>query len=303
MSYNDTCRKIKRYWNVDLASSSAQVVVNKHAKIIEQNIDVLQTPKSRFNEPEYVIEQSDGTMIPMVSVEELSSGDRRKTRKRYWKETRLSLAYAKGDVDPLYSVSMDTVDKVGEQWSKLSELVGAGVSTFIHFIGDGAQWIVNQVDKIFGSKAYFLIDYFHLSEYLNKAGICFNPTDPAAWAKAQGDLMKSGKINTVINNLERHLKYETQPKDHICEAEICYNYMSRRLDQFEYKETIANDLPIGSGKIESGHKSVLHSRIKIPGAAWLPENASAMSSVRVLKANGFFHSYWHSTTGTEMMAY
>lgn len=292
MSYSDTCRKIKKYWNVDLAPSSTQIVVNKHAKIIEQNIDILQKPKLRSSEPKHVIKESDGSMIPLVSVEENYSGDRRKTRQRYWKEIRLSLAYVKGDVDPAYSVSMDDVDAVGKQWSKLYELVGGGEHTSIHFVSDGAQWIANQVEKIFGAKAHFLIDYFHLSEYLNKAGICCNPTDPAAWAKDQGNLMKIGKTSEVISKLEQHIKYETQPEDHICEAEICYNYMIRRLNQFNYKEALASDLPIGSGKIEGGHKSVIQRRLKIPGAAWRVENASAMASLRVLKANGNFNNYW-----------
>ena len=104
--------------------------------------------------------------------------------------------------------------------------------------------------------------------------------------------MKKGKISEVIDKLEQHIKYETPRGDHVCEAELCYNYMIRRLNQFNYQEAIASDLPIGSGKIESGHKSVLQSRLKIPGAAWLAENASAMSSVRVLKANGNFDNYW-----------
>jgi hypothetical protein len=292
VSYSEGCRKVKKYWHVDLAASSSQVVVNKHAKIIEQNIDKLQKQKVHFSKLKNVIQQSDGTMLPLVSMQENCSADRRKTRKRYWKETRLSLAYAKGEIDPIYAVSMGNPDEVGEQWLKLNKQVGAAEDTPIHFVSDGAQWIANQVEKHFGDKAHFLIDYYHLSEYLNKAGTCCNPSDPSAWAIKQGALMKDGKINEVIDALEQHIKYSHKPQEHVCEAEVCYNYMVRRLNQFDYKQAIDDDLPIGSGKIESGHKSVLQARLKIAGASWLKENASAMAAVRVLKANGHFNDYW-----------
>lgn len=275
-SYEETSRKLKRYWNVHLSSSSIQTIVNKHSKIISENIDKLTETRTRNSQPEYVVGESDGTMLPLISVDDNCSGDRRKTRKTYWGEARLSLAYEAGDVNPKYAVSMQGVDEVGNQLVKLVKQVGAGKKTQLHFVGDGAPWIAAQVEKNFGSQATYLIDYYHLSEYLNKAGSCCNPEDPVSWARQQGELMKMGEINSVLSKMEQHIKYETIPEDHVCGAEVCYNYLTRRLDQLNYKKAIENDLPIGSGKIEGGHKSVLHSRVKIPGAWWRSENAAQM---------------------------
>jgi hypothetical protein len=36
----------------------------------------------------------------------------------------------------------------------------------VHALGDGAQWIVNQVEGQFSCQAYFTVDFFHVCEYL-----------------------------------------------------------------------------------------------------------------------------------------
>ena len=45
-------------------------------------------------------------------------------------------------------------------------------------------------------------------------------------------------------------------------------YMKNRPGQFEYKTAIDQQLPIGSGKIESAHRSLIQKRLKLPGAWW-----------------------------------
>ena len=60
----------------------------------------------------------------------------------------------------------------------------------------------------------------------------------------------------------------------------------------DYQGALEKGLPIGSGEIESGNKSVIQSRLKIPGAWWKEENAKKMVALRVNRANGDWNSYW-----------
>ena len=55
----------------------------------------------------------------------------------------------------------------------------------------------------------------------------------------------------------------------------------------------AKELPIGSGKVESTHRSLIQRRLKIPGAWWLRENAHAMANLRTLRANGGWELLWN----------
>ncbi|OQX00859.1 MAG: hypothetical protein BWK80_61130 [Desulfobacteraceae bacterium IS3] len=65
-----------------------------------------------------------------------------------------------------------------------------------------------------------------------------------------------------------------------------------RAGQSGYKEAQENGLPIGSGEIESAHRYIIQKRLKIAGAWWKEKNAQNILSLRVLRANGDWESYW-----------
>ena len=69
-------------------------------------------------------------------------------------------------------------------------------------------------------------------------------------------------------------------------------YMKNRPGQFEYKTAIDQQLPIGSGKIESAHRSLIQKRLKLPGAWWKKQHADQMIQLRVARANGKWDCYW-----------
>jgi len=71
-----------------------------------------------------------------------------------------------------------------------------------------------------------------------------------------------------------------------CAATEAYRYLTNRKNQLDYKGALEAKLPIGSGLIESGNRHVLQSRLKIPGAFWLTENAEEMAQLLVLRKNG-----------------
>ena len=70
-------------------------------------------------------------------------------------------------------------------------------------------------------------------------------------------------------------------------------YLRNRLECLDYPKAIARALPIGSGLIESGHKHVLHARLKQSGSAWLLESADAIAQLRVLRANHQWADFWN----------
>ena len=76
--------------------------------------------------------------------------------------------------------------------------------------------------------------------------------------------------------------------------------MEKRMHQFDYLNAIENKLPIGSGEVESGHRSVVQKRLKLPGAWWLEENAEKMLAIRTVRANGNWGNYWRLGYSTEV---
>ena len=58
-----------------------------------------------------------------------------------------------------------------------------------------------------------------------------------------------------------------------------------------YREALAEGLPIGSGEIESAHRYVARKRLKLPGAWWRVEHAEHMPAPRINRLNGDWEAY------------
>jgi len=57
--------------------------------------------------------------------------------------------------------------------------------------------------------------------------------------------------------------------------------LSGRRNQLNYRDALANDLPIGSGEIESAHRYIAQQRLKRPGAWWRVDHAEYMLALRI----------------------
>ena len=216
--------------------------------------------------------------------------DLRKARTTCWKECCLALACEKGSVSPIYAATMGSKDDAGNKLNQCVKRVGMDDKTNLHIVADGAPWIEEQVEKNFGDQANFLIDFYHMSQYLAEASKCCCPENPMEWLKSNQVNMKESKVEKVLSLLKLHLEKCSMEKD--CPARKCLNYLERRIIHLDYKSAIEQGLPIGSGAIESGNKHVIQQRLKITGAWWKKDNAQAMLDLRTLRANGDWEYYW-----------
>lgn len=149
------------------------------------------------------------------------------------------------------------------------------------------MWVNELMDKTFGCQSKYLIDFFHLCDYLAAASEIFGD-NKKEWMKKTKDIIKAGRIDEISvdlkNNLEKNAEHEGLIK--------CIRYINNRKDQFAYDVAITRGLPIGSGKIESSHRNIIQQRMKKPGAWWKRESAEDMINLRILRANGDWHEFW-----------
>ncbi len=154
--------------------------------------------------------------------------------------------------------------------------------------------IVNQVQRIFGIQAHYLIDFYHLCDYLAAASAHCAPQNPQSWLQQQKRKLKQNQVLTLLTSLKPHLEPDHLP-DERAPVRACYRYLINRPGQFNYQDAIKDDLPIGSGEIESAHSYVIQARLKLSGCWWKLENAMTMLALRVLRANRDWDSYWYQT--------
>lgn len=290
-SFAKAALQLKEHYGLDVSASTVRSITHAHGERLLETPEIILGPASN-DEVAQMIAETDGSMIPKVEVDENAEGDKRKTRQLSWKEARLTLVYAKGTVQPVFGVTTGSPAEVGGQLAACAARIGLGPDSRVHGVGDGASWISDQVECAFGAQGSYLIDFYHLCEYLAPASKqCSN--DPAEWLETQKARMKAGAVDDVVKALSPHLEPpDVENKD--APVRACHRYISNRPGQFDYPRALATGLPIGSGEIESAHRYVIQERLKLPGAWWKAANADKMLALRTTRANGNWETYWSS---------
>jgi hypothetical protein len=280
--------KLREHYGFEIGESTIQRIALSHAQAMFESgcpsADFPQAPGLH----KQIIAQIDGGMIPIVEPG-VDQKDKRKGKTLSWKEAKISLAHAKGSRTPVYGGGIEGgVETAGRRLLDCAVRTGFGVDSRVHAVGDGAPWIVGQIERQFGDQGSYLIDFYHVCEYLSPAAKAI-ASDAAAAGKAgmeaQKDALKTGRIDEVLGALAPH-REAPETSDDQASVRACHRYLGARKDQLNYRQALAEGLPIGSGEIESAHRYVAQKRLKLPGAWWRVENAEYMLALRINRLIG-----------------
>jgi hypothetical protein len=248
------------------------------------------------------VTELDGSMVPIVEFKEATEvssaaekADKRKRRTCQWNEIRVCSTHDTKLADARFGVSFGGVLETGLMMAATCAQSGMNPTTRIHGVGDGATWIAAQYEEQFGTQGSYLLDFYHVCEYLGEAAEgCPGGGTPAGkkrWMERQKKRLKENRYEEVIGELESNLEAQEVVEK---EAPVrrCSRYLSNRRNQLDYNGAIEADLPIGSGEVESSHRHLLQQRLKIPGAWWKKETAADMAQLRVMRANKEWETFW-----------
>ena len=282
--------KLREHHGVEVPLSTLRQVTLSHAKGLSER-QIL--PKAAKRKAAILIAEMDGSMIPTVQCtarENEEKADRRKCRKVSWKEARLSLVREPESVSPVFAVTLEGPEAAGRELGQLAALSGLKPKSRVHGLGDGAPWIAEQMDIQLGAQGSYLIDFYHLCEYLAAAASSGSET-PKAWLEEQKARFKSGRNAEALAALKPYVEPQAQAETPVRNA---YRYLSNRPGQFDYLSAIEARLPIGSGEVESANRYLIQKRLKLPGAGGRSDNAQAMLNLRSMRANQQWQAYWRS---------
>ena len=292
-SFAEAVKKMKEHYRIEVPESALRSLTHQHAQTMLEEQEL----ESELGEGgvDLLIAQLDGSLVPIVTLDEAketdSKGDRRKMRKLEWKEARLSMVRRPEEVSKLYNATMRGVELAGEQLLDCVIRAGGGKNTHIHCGGDGAVWIVRQVEDKLPGQVSYLVDFYHLSEYLSAAAEAVAGEEKEVWFSQQKERIKSNEVEKVLGELRPKVE-DREVKEAEAPIRRCERYLRNRLEYMDYKGAIEAGMPIGTGEVESGHRTVIQERLKLAGAWWKVENAEKMLCLRVKRANGEWESYW-----------
>jgi hypothetical protein len=294
VSFGQTVAKLIEHYGITLGAETVRRIVEAHGQAIFE-MQVLEEAWPTETGAEWLVGEVDGGMVPIVRSDP-EQADRRKGKQLEWKEAKLCLVHARGSATPVYGGTLaGGTEEAGRQLFHCARRAGFGANSRVHSVGDGATWIAAQIEERFGDKGQFLVDFYHVCEYLAEAADSCGGGDSKRWLETQKEHLKASRAEAVLAALEPH-REPPEVADESAPVRRCHRYLSNRRHQLDYAGAIRAGLPIGSGEVESSHRYITQQRLKRPGAWWTPAAAEHMLALRLCRANNGWKSYWNTIT-------
>ena len=142
------------------------------------------------------------------------------------------------------------------------------------FISDGAVWL-RQLMTTHYPQATLILDFWHLMSYIGTVGIAAYRTQKSrtTWIEKQHTLLLNSELDKVLAHIKA-LRIKAELCDSVC------SYLEANRDRMDYKGYQDRGLLIGSGAIESAHRTVVQKRLKRSGQRWSLAGAQHVLNLR-----------------------
>lgn len=142
------------------------------------------------------------------------------------------------------------------------------------FISDGAVWL-RQLITTHYPQATLILDFWHLMSYVGSVGVAAyrTATSRANWIDHQRNLLLASQLDAVLDHI-RAVRIPAALRDSVC------RYLEANRDRIDYAAYQKRGLLIGSGAIESAHRTVVQKRLKRSGQRWSIAGAQHVLNLR-----------------------
>lgn len=274
-SYENCNEVIKKFIDIEVSSTQVYRVADMYGNEVGKELNQ-ESVLEPVRKDEVLYAQVDGSMIL--------------TREKGWGEVKLGRVFKSSNCihtgakagwisNSQYIAHLGGHKKFTGQMDRLLDSHG-NLGERLVFISDGATWIRNWIEDAFPN-AVSILDYYHASEHLHEFSSKFfkDKKQEQRWAEEQKQLMLDGCIGTVIDNIKK-----LAPNNAAANKLIAYYEENKeRMDYKRYRQIGCGI--IGSGAIESSHRTVIQKRMKQSGQRWSLEGAQNMLNLRVVSKN------------------
>lgn len=258
----------------------------------------------------------DGTMVGKVDVQHRRRRSRKTGRKvrgkgtlrHFFQEVKTLVVFSfdgHGEaVRKTFYATQERVEAFREKVALEAGRRGAALARRLVFLGDGAAWVWKTAGELF-PKAIQVLDWYHALEHLWAVGRArFGSEEKAlwAWVQARENELWEGRMEEVLAALREvsrtlgapdpKLSPEARERDPRWIAYHNVGYFEENGGRMDYPRYRAENLPIGSGVIESSCKHVVGDRLKGSGMRWDDEGAEDLLALRCLDLNDRWDHLW-----------
>lgn len=274
-SYENCNEVLEKYIDIKVSASQVWRVANVYGEEAGKTIseEIVLTPCKK---EEVIYGMADGSMIF--------------TREEGWKEVKVGRIFKSsscihaGDKpgwisNSQYLVYLSDHKKFTAEMEKPLDYYSQNKQRIV-FISDGAPWIKNWIADAYPD-AISVLDYYHASEHLHDYAKVTIKDDAQRkqWLDKRLGLLLNGEVQKIIDELNGLPQISQEARQLI----DYYESNKTRMNYPQYKKIGAGI--IGSGAIESAHRTVVQKRMKQSGQRWGRRGAQNMLNLRVTKKN------------------
>jgi len=274
-SYEKSNEVLKEMLQIEVSETQIYRVTDYYGKAVTSTVNEQATlPPVKKDEALYI--EVDGSMIL--------------TREQGWSEVKAGRIFKSNDCihaegkpgwisNSQYTAHLGSHKKFTEIMDNLIDKYG-NLGSRLVFVSDGAAWIKNWIEDAF-PQAVSILDYYHVCEHLHEfsATIFNDKAKEKLWTDKQKELLLTGKVQAVISNIKRKGNNNEKAKQLI----NYYTTNKNRMDYPKYQKIGCGI--IGSGAIESTHRTLVQKRMKQSGQRWSCDGAQNMLNLRVVRKN------------------
>jgi hypothetical protein len=297
MSYREAHQELELLWKVKVSKGGMRDVTMRHGRVadelIQEKVAHLEaTAPTPTAQPEQMVMCTDGAMVPLTSgewreVKTVTFGEFRP----YWDAKQHKVVTKTDNVS--YFSRVETAEDFSRsalvEWHRRG---GENAHTMVA-VQDGAKWIQSFIDY-HCPQAVRVIDFAHAQEYVATVGRAIHGEGTEAfqqWYARMSKQLGRQPPQRTVNDL--WLLYRQHPDHPQAETiEVAIRYLERRLEMIDYPHFRRQQIPIGSGNVESAHKVVMQQRMKQAGMRWAEESLNPMLALRVALCNQTWHTKW-----------
>ncbi len=214
-----------------------------------------------------------------------------------WKEPKLFTAYLleqDGQVDknfaPFHDATMQGLDAIGNIMRSYLGMLDIGSLSKIVFVGDGAPWIWSKFEELISElplenvEVFQVLDYTHAKQALGEVRELLPKEfrkDEKFWGICT-DLLWEGDIDALQNLVGRTASGKKKERA----MKKINGYFRKNQKRMQYAKFSEQQVPCGSGCVESAIRRVINMRLKAPGTFWLEEMAERFLFLRAQLISG-----------------
>ena len=270
---------IEKFLCVQVNATQVFRLTDLYGQELEKTVDFTTRTQPPMQQQEILYVEADASMVL--------------TRGQGWKEVKVGRLFKSTDcLHPQGKQGMITHSQYLTQMGShktFSEKMEALIEDYtttqqqIVFISDGAPWLKNWIEDAF-PRATSILDFYHLLEHLYQFSEAFfaDASEGKQWVEQQKELLLESHAEQVIDNVNGLAA--SKRKQQLKAKLLAYLEANRSRMDYRHYQSLGCGI-IGSGAIESAHRTVVQKRMKLSGQRWSKKGAQHILSLRVLYMN------------------